>query len=462
MGCKGFRPARSKQLFGRNGAKGTDGMRKASLHWMAIVTISLSAAVASGCALFTTKHTGMALQLDQEYMAPSSGVSLHARINGGHRYFCQTFFAGRDGSLAALSVDIGATRFRRISRRDPTIHRTLLLPARLFPQYNLSISLFSVHGDTMHERLLDFQIPCDSANFECDYPGHRTLDTVILLPKHVKQRRGQKYAICAYYPDAPWSAGGIAVGSWVGGVATNGDQKIVCGDDGIHWDFRCVPDRSLNFRTYTVSTCEERQNLVDEDPRSIESAIAIIQRQSVYSERGSKLHQAFIIGASLDDVSLILGRRPDKCEGIEPRPMLGVKLNADGAIASLSKFGAGAKSGLSAGERIVMVNGIHVSNAEEVVEAMRTTVSWDEISTVSTEKKTYSVHFDKPSKALECSWNISEDSSMQTGESAAGKHGKSVPQAAPPQTDSGHKRVFHASCRFDDGRAVVCYSNWVE
>lgn len=435
-------------------------MRKVSLHWMVMIAIGFSTCGSSGCALFTGQGAGVALQPDQEYVAPSSGAHAEALVNEGHRYVCQTFVAGRDGVLAALSVDIYATRFRKVSRRDSTLPRTLLLPAHLFPQYNLSISLFSVQGSAMQERLLDFQIPCDNAKFDCDRAG-RTLDTVILLPKQLEQRKSQKYAICAYYPDAPWSGGGNAVGAWVGGVQTNGDQEIICGDDGLHWDFKCWPDISLNFRTFGVSTCEQPGRDIDKTARSVESAIAI-PRNSIYPEWDRKIHQAATAGATEDDISLVLGSQPDTCEDIEPTPKLGMALNADGTIASLSRFSAGAKAGLSAGEKVLMVNGIRVSTAKEVVQAVRTTVKWDEPSAIVTDKKTYTVDLRKPSKALACHWGIRGGSSMQIGGSVADKHGESASQAGRSQTDSGSEGSFRASCRFDDGIAVVCHSSWLE
>jgi hypothetical protein len=170
---------------------------------------------------------------------------------------------------------------------------------------------------------------------------------------------------------------------------------------------------------------------------------------------------------TVDDVSLILGGPPSKCDTFGPSridryPALGISLgsNRDSHstyINNVRQNSLAFLANMAVGEEIQFVNNFEVRTSEDVknvlaLDAYETPVS------VRTKKNTYTIQFPPVKEARQCYWDISGGQvGSATGESFI------LPKAASSgNATSVRERFFRSVCRFYDDILIACLSNWQE
>ena len=181
------------------------------------------------------------------------------------------------------------------------------------------------------------------------------------------------------------------------------------------------------------------------------------QRQSLYSSWGEQLSVA---NQNIEDISMMLGASPIKCEPIEPKPNIGIALNLVGVptIISIDRNGAASKAGIRPNQTVTRINGKSVESSKEVINIIREEAQWGEELAVDTTSGKYVLKLVKPNEAKQCYWDIIAGSIVSSG------GGAYVNQDVGFASHSGsaYQRYFRASCRFYDGISVNCQSNWQE
>jgi hypothetical protein len=183
------------------------------------------------------------------------------------------------------------------------------------------------------------------------------------------------------------------------------------------------------------------------------------RRLSVYENWGEQLSNSGTTIRTVDDVSFLLGSPPTKCDNIKPTPMIGIKIGLESTdILSVDPNGAASVVGIKAGEKIVKVNETKVYSGKDILSALSMVAEKDETVIIQTNVKTYSVSPSRPIEAKQCYWDITAGAVAETrGGAYVNQYGGSAGHSG-----SEYQRFFRASCRFYDGRAVNCQSNWQE
>ena len=162
---------------------------------------------------------------------------------------------------------------------------------------------------------------------------------------------------------------------------------------------------------------------------------------------------------TLDDVSLLLGAPPDRCESVEATPKAGLKLREDGTIVVVSKYGPSAAAGVKVGERIVSIDGMKVYGAQQASNAIMSRIKWNSELRINTNMNSYSVVAVPPKEAKQCYWEIVAGQVRQ--ERGAAVANRQTGFMAGTSRDE-YQRYFRATCRFHDGKVFSCNSNWQE
>jgi len=184
-----------------------------------------------------------------------------------------------------------------------------------------------------------------------------------------------------------------------------------------------------------------------------------IHKESLYTQWGKQLSNTGDLRTK-EDVSLILGAPPYKCEDIEPEPKIGV-LIPNPEVPKIEKVypnGAAWIAGMQSGEIISSVNGIKMSTSKEANDAIKSSIQFDEKIIIQTNKKIYSLTPKRPKEAKQCYWDISAGTVGQTrGSAYIDRYG-----GAAGHSGSQYVRFFRATCRFYDGVCMGCRANWQE
>jgi C-terminal processing protease CtpA/Prc len=139
--------------------------------------------------------------------------------------------------------------------------------------------------------------------------------------------------------------------------------------------------------------------------------------------------------------------------------MIGIHLKLeDPTVVSVDPNGAAAAAGMKPGQRILKVNETPISTGKDVVAVLRATAKWGAPTSVVTDVTAYSIVMKRPTEARQCYWDVSAGSVGENrGIAYVNQYGGSAGQRG-----SEYQRFFRTSCRFFDGRAVSCQSNWQE
>lgn len=183
------------------------------------------------------------------------------------------------------------------------------------------------------------------------------------------------------------------------------------------------------------------------------------QRPSLYQSWGQQLAEAGSKMLTVEDVSLLLGTPPTRCDSIEPTPMIGIQIGPeDPTVLRVFPKGAAAVAGMKAGEQISKINGTKVETGKDILVTLRAILKWGQEITIETNGRAYSITPKRPSEAKQCYWDVSAGSvGERRGVAYVNQYGGTA-----GHKDSEYQRFFRASCRFYDGYVVNCTCNWQE
>ena len=187
--------------------------------------------------------------------------------------------------------------------------------------------------------------------------------------------------------------------------------------------------------------------------------VSACAKPSLYRSWALQLDKVSSQNARLEDISLLLGSSPSRCDSIdEPTPMIGVAMNSQKPIIDFVRIGGPAqKAGLQAGDVITRVAGESVTKKEQALAAIRQNARDGEPLEVETRRGLMVVVPTLP-KTEQCYWEIQAGEVTRAGGSAyANKWGGSAHAGG-----ASYQRFFRASCRVYDGVVGNCQANWQE
>ena len=167
---------------------------------------------------------------------------------------------------------------------------------------------------------------------------------------------------------------------------------------------------------------------------------------------------------TVDDVSMILGSSPTRCDEIEPTrvgTLIGFFLGSQDDPGSayvnhVRPNSPAAQAGMAVGEYVLSVNDWKVQAAADVQSALAL-IPLEAPVSVRTRKNTYTLVYPQPAQARQCYWEISGGQVGYPGAALV------LPQPAPASSSGPvHQRFFKTVCRFYDGVLAGCISNWQE
>ena len=180
---------------------------------------------------------------------------------------------------------------------------------------------------------------------------------------------------------------------------------------------------------------------------------------SLYRSWGGQLAEMPRHNGRLEDVSLLLGSPPTRCEQVDhPAPVIGIGVNRrEPVIDSVIPGSPAAEAGLRPGDKISAVAGQAISKPEQLASVVRTHGREGEALSFETNRGAMSV-MPKIPRAEQCYWEL------RSGEVARAGGAAYVNQwgGAAGASSSAYQRFFRASCRIHDGFVVGCQANWQE
>lgn len=187
------------------------------------------------------------------------------------------------------------------------------------------------------------------------------------------------------------------------------------------------------------------------------TALAGCAHNTVYKTWGKRLDELPNQNGRADDVSMILGSPPTRCDAVAgPSPIIGARIDREKPIVlAVTPSGPADQVGLRAGDSISMVSGQAVSNTEQVRSIFRANLREGQPLQIGTNRGTLSITPRVP-KAEQCYWDIQGGRVVRSGGSAyVNQWGGSSGWAG-----SANQQFFRASCRINDGFVSGCQWNW--
>ena len=180
--------------------------------------------------------------------------------------------------------------------------------------------------------------------------------------------------------------------------------------------------------------------------------------QSLYSQWGNQLNDLTRHQRRPEDVSMLLGTPPSRCESLNnPAPVIGALIDENQVVTSVAPNGAAQAGGLRAGDRITRVNEQAISNRAQLSSVIRSSARVGEPMLLETSRGVVSVVPRIP-KAEQCYWDVQAGAVAKSGGAAfVNQYGGSAGASS-----SAYQRFFRASCRINDGLLASCQSNWQE
>lgn len=163
--------------------------------------------------------------------------------------------------------------------------------------------------------------------------------------------------------------------------------------------------------------------------------------------------------ARVEDVSMLLGVPPKRCESVESKQLLiGVLFDSEKAVVkSVTPNSPAHHAGIRAGDSIISINGQSVVNSAQIREALQTYAREGQPLNIVTNRSTLVV-VPKLPKAEQCYWELQEGQVARTGGSAYVDQWRGTASSG----GSAHQQFFRASCRIHDGFLAECSANWQE
>ena len=177
---------------------------------------------------------------------------------------------------------------------------------------------------------------------------------------------------------------------------------------------------------------------------------------SMYKRWGDQLSEIARANGRPEDVSMMLGTPPSRCESIpNPPPTIGIFLEPDRlVIRSVLPNGPAAMAGIRPGDEILSIDGQPISSRAQMTSAIRSPRDGQSRSVVTT-RGTRSV-VPRVAKTEQCYWEVQAGQvARSSGAAYVNQYGGSAGAGS-----AAYQRFFRASCRIVDGVVGGCQANW--
>lgn len=182
-------------------------------------------------------------------------------------------------------------------------------------------------------------------------------------------------------------------------------------------------------------------------------------KPSLFQSWGQQLVEAPRQAARVDDVSLLLGVAPSRCDVVaDPGPAIGVGLDPKKLrIDSVMPGSPAEAAGMQPGDFIRSIGGQSITSPQQGSRAIRQFAREGAPLEVETNRGMFSP-LPRTPKAEQCYWEHRAGGVARSGGAAyVNQWGGSAGAGS-----SAYQRFFKASCRVHDGFVVACQSNWQE
>jgi membrane-associated protease RseP (regulator of RpoE activity) len=188
-------------------------------------------------------------------------------------------------------------------------------------------------------------------------------------------------------------------------------------------------------------------------------SLSCVPRTSVYQSWGSQLQKLPTNGGTVDDVSLLLGAPPTRCDPIEASvPIIGITMDLrqeKPIVTFVRRNGPAYQAGIRPGDIIKNVAGQPVATPQQVILTIRNNAQEGQPIEIYTSRGTVSV-VPKILKTEQCYWEVHAGQVAKTGSSTfVNRYGGTSSSGG-----AAYERFFRASCRVQDGFVVGCQANW--
>lgn len=178
---------------------------------------------------------------------------------------------------------------------------------------------------------------------------------------------------------------------------------------------------------------------------------------SLYRQWGEQITELTRRSGRVDDVSLLLGSPPTRCDPVTPSvPSIGAAVESEktyGRVVSVIPGGPAAEGGLRSGDKITSVAGQTITASSDQGKTLFRVHARDgQPLELGTDRGSFTVIPRMPKKVEQCYWDVQ-----------AGPVSRSSAYVGPSSGyagGSGNQRFFRASCRVSDGVLATCQSNW--
>ena len=168
---------------------------------------------------------------------------------------------------------------------------------------------------------------------------------------------------------------------------------------------------------------------------------------SLYQSWNKQLIELPRHNGRVDDVSLLLGATPTRCEPINaPQPVIGIILNPEKpAVSAVWPNSPADQAGFRPGDSIKGVGGQSVASSVQIRATIQSNAREGQPLDIETSRGVLTV-VPKLAKAEQCYWDV--------------QGGQVVGVSA--YRGAAYQRFFRASCRIYDGFIAGCQTNWQE
>jgi hypothetical protein len=181
--------------------------------------------------------------------------------------------------------------------------------------------------------------------------------------------------------------------------------------------------------------------------------------KSLYRTWGEQLRDLPLHNGRAEDVSMLLGAAPTKCEPFEnPSPRIGMTLAPEKTLVTKVVQNSPAyRAGIRPGDIVMAIAARRVETYAQAQSAFRDSLFEGQPIEIETNRGVVSLIPIKP-KAEQCYWEVQAGRVAKTGSyGAVNRYGGSSPSGG-----SAYERFCRASCRIIDGYVAGCRANWQE
>jgi hypothetical protein len=178
---------------------------------------------------------------------------------------------------------------------------------------------------------------------------------------------------------------------------------------------------------------------------------------SLYRQWGDQIDELTRHSGRVDDVSLLLGSPPTRCDPVTPSvPSIGAAVESEktyGLVVSVIPGGPAAQGGLRPGDKITSIAGQMITVSPEQGETLYRAHARDgQPLELGTDRGSFTVIPRMPKKVEQCYWDVQAGTVSRSGAYLGPSSGYAGGSAT--------QRFFRSSCRVSDGFLTTCQSNW--